>query len=460
MVLFIGDIMNKKIVFVLISLIIISFAQRVDSIVRVGACATPGSPRDIVVCGGFAYVADAGGLGLVDVSAPNDPILTAYNGTIFMEAEGVYVKDTLAFINCGGAATFTIAVVKPPDTITRIGYRQCAMSTYPLPWGVSVKDSIAYMAGGYNGLWILNISDLTNPTLIDTFNTPGHLLDFYINDTLLYAADRDSFLILNIADPTNVYRIGALCTIPGGVYDVFVDSIYAYLAIKSQTGDDGRMQIVDVSDPTNPQLLGEAFCRGDGHGIFVANGYVYIATQDWWSGKGIGVEYGEHKKRADVEGGIRIFDPETTSNPVLICSYDTPGDPQELWVQGDLIFVADYDSLQILRHIMNAVEEKNNKTITFISKFLVCPNPARYVVTCEMGFAKSCRMTLSVYDQAGRKIKEIYQGSVVAGKTIFNWDGKDMQNRNVPAGTYFVKAKVLESVFQESEKVIYLRGVK
>jgi hypothetical protein len=288
--------------------------------------------------------------------------------------------------------------------------------------------------------------------LIDTFNTPGHLFDLFIKDSILYAADRDSLLIFNIVDPANVHIIGSLGVPPGGVYDVFVDSIYAYLACASTVGDDGRMQIVDVSDPANPQLLGEEFCNGDGHGIFVTNGCVYMATQDWWFGKKSG---DEQKVRADVEGGIRIFDPETTSNPILLCGYNTPGNPQELWVQGDLIFVADYDSFQILRHYQSSVEEKSMSRVGIRHYIKVFPTPFRDVLNIDFILIHKEQITIEVFDIQGRKVKTIYRRNLQAGHFIFYWPGTDDSGQGVPAGVYY--AKITAGSDSYRSKVLYIK---
>lgn len=442
--------MNKKILLVLISVIIFPFAQQRDSIVRVGACATPlGHPRDVVTASVYAHVADGDALATIDCSVPSNPTVTAYNSSIWMEAEGVNVTDTLAFINAGGGGSFTIAIVKPPDTITRIGYRSCVMSIPPLPWGVGVRDTIGFMAGGDLGLWIFNISDLINPTLIDTFNTPGHLLDFFIKDTLLYAADRDSLLIFNIADPANVHIIGTI-SVPEDVYDVFVDSIYAYLACRSTFGTNGRMKIVNVSNPTNPELLGEELFNGDGRAIFVANDYVYVAAEDWWFSKK------KRNGRADVEGGVRIFKPEDPYNPTFMCGYDTPGNPHELHVQSDLIFVADYDSLQILRHIPSAINEEIAIDIFDIESSLkIYPIPFSKVVNIAFTLPFRQQVLIEVFDLQGRNVKAIYKRGLQPGRYVFYWHGTDNNGQKVPAGVYFIKFTAGDNSF--SKKVLFVK---
>lgn len=424
---------------------------RSDSIVRVGALECD-APRDVKVRNIYAYLAASSSFAIVDVSNPSIPVITAYsNNTSWAQARGVYIQDTLAFLNMGGGFRFVIANVANPDTIIPEGYCSCVQSTSPPPWGVGIRDTVGFMAGGDEGLWIFNISDITNPTKIDSFDTPGHLFDFFIKDTLLYAADMDSLLIFNIANPSNVSIIGAL-EVPEGVYDVYVDGIYAYLACLSSygSGNNGKMKIVNISNPANPQFIGEGLFNGDGHGIFVNNGYVYVAAQDWWQPPK------EREGKADVEGGIRIFNPNNPNNPTFLCGFDTPGNPHELYVQNDLIFVADYDSLQILRHIPTAINEETTKNLSDIEHSLkVYPTLTREVTNISFSLIQSQNLTIDVFDLQGRKVKSIYQGRLQPGKYTFYWNGDNNRYQEVPAGSYLLKLTM--NSITCSRKVIFVK---
>ena len=59
--------MNKKFAVVLTAFVTLSFAQQRDSIVRVGACATPGSADGVNTQGQYSYIADRGGLTSIDI---------------------------------------------------------------------------------------------------------------------------------------------------------------------------------------------------------------------------------------------------------------------------------------------------------------------------------------------------------------------------------------------------------
>ena len=366
-------------------------------------------------------------------------------------SSGLAINDTIIYINQLGAAFWAGRVI-PPDTIIfliRIDTPNANLS--PEPWGIAVKDTVLYIALGDKGLYIFNVKNPTNPTQITFYDTPDNLTEFFILDSLIYLADCDSLIILNISNPASPQYVGAV-DIPTICTDVYVVYPYAYATAYSTFGTDGSVKIIDVSDPTNPTIAGSINnIRGDPRAVFLNDNYIYCAAMDWWD-----VPERKGKTRADVEGGVRVAYGVTPDS--LIISYDTPGDPREIFVRGNLLLVPDSDSLQILHHHKTGIEENDNKVEIYISKFLLYPDPAIDGVSCEMEFVRSCRISLNVYDQAGRKVKKIYQGSIGAGKNIFNWDGKDEQNKVVPSGPYFVKVRVLEPVFRESKKVIYLGG--
>lgn len=158
--------------------------------------------------------------------------------------------------------------------------------------------------------------------------------------------------------------------------------------------------------------------------------------------------------RAEVEGGIRVAQGAVPES--LIISYDTPGNAYEIFVRGNLLFVPDSDSLLILYHNKVGIEEKENKVIPLISKFSVYPNPTKDKITCKFKFQKATRITLSVYDKTGRKIREIYSGPIIPGSVQFYWDGRDKNRNIVSAGEYFISISTPDGKYNESKKAIYL----
>lgn len=444
---------NTRIVGVLITFIILSFAQQRDSIVRVGACATPGAADGVFTQGQYTYIADRGGLTSIEISIPSLPSVSYYLNQPRCEALGVYIKDTIAYLNSAGGPSFTLVNISNPSLLVRISYVEVPIWGGAEPKGIYAGDTIAYFADGSAGFLIIDISNLLNPTILCTLNTPGRVSDLCVRDTLAYLADDDSLLIMNISNPYNPVIIGHI-SIPGsGAYDVWVTGNYAFVTEEDLFGGQGKVNMIDITDPTSPTLVEQISMAATPYGLFVLNDKVYVAADDWWSP---GRKKGEG--RADIEGGIRIIHWEEPDSMSLLARFDTPGRCRDIFVVDSFIYIAAWDSFMIYKYITTGITENEKKYLEPISSFEVYPNPAIKNVSCELEFRQSCRLNLIVYDKIGRKVRDIHRGSIVAGRTIFIWDGEDEEGKSVAEGTYFIKAKVTEPVFQESEKVIYLGG--
>jgi hypothetical protein len=102
--------------------------------------------------------------------------------------------------------------------------------TFGSAYDLAVQGNYAYVADGYSGVQILNISNLTSPT---------HVGDYYSSDN---------------------------------VQDVDISGDYAYVA-NSYSG----IQILNISNANNPTLVGSYDTPDNANGIAVVNNYVYVA---------------------------------------------------------------------------------------------------------------------------------------------------------------------------------------
>ena len=442
--------MNKRIVLITI-LTLLAISLKADSLQRLSAIATGGIPWDNEAIDNYDYLADRGAVSVIDVSDSTLPQLSFRSTNIPWGAEGIDIQDTLIYVN--DVAIMWIGKLTQPDTIVFLSWYDIpnpALS--PEPWGIAVKDTVLYVAVGNEGLYILNVKVPTNPTQITFYDTPYNLTEFFILDTLIYLADCDSMIILNIRNPASPQYVGAV-DIPTYCTDVYVIYPYAYATAYASfgVGTDGSIKIIDISDPTIPTIVGSINnIRGDPRALFVNDDYIYCAAMDWWA-----IKENKGKTRADVEGGVRVA--QGTIPDSVIISYETPGDPREIFVRGNLLLVPDYDSLQIVHHNKIGIEEHDNEAIPLISKFSVFPNPARNKVNCEFQFQKAYRIFLEVYDELGRKVKEIYKGPMIPGSVHFLWDGKNKNRNFVSSGEYFIRISTPDSSFNDSKKVIFLK---
>jgi len=67
----------------------------------------------------------------------------------------------------------------------------------------------------------------------------------------------------------------------------------------------------------------------------------------------------------------------------------------------------------------------------------------------------SYSVQLDIYNIAGRRIKELFDGEINTSQYLFNWDLRDNSGNLVPSGIYFYRLRVDEK--QESNKIVIVR---
>ena len=155
----------------------------------------------------------------------------------------------------------------------------------------------AVAASGNDGIQIVNITDPANPRAAGHLSDNSSLLlsnpslDIFQTGGRVYAAaasvDDNGIQIVNITDPANPQGVGQLAdnstlllSSARGV-DAFETGGSAYAAVSSFGGD--GIQIVNITDPANPQGVGmlsdsSAMDRARGVAVFNATGGVYAAV--------------------------------------------------------------------------------------------------------------------------------------------------------------------------------------
>ena len=77
------------------------------------------------------------------------------------------------------------------------------------------------------------------------------------------------------------------------------------------------------------------------------------------------------------------------------------------------------------------------------------PNPFNPVTNFEINIPKADYIKISAYDMAGRKVADIFDGIINAGKHTLKWDASDMQS-----GIYIIKSDYSNSIFTQKVALI------
>ena len=87
------------------------------------------------------------------------------------------------------------------------------------------------------------------------------------------------------------------------------------------------------------------------------------------------------------------------------------------------------------------------------------PNPFNPRATIEYSLAAPGRVTLRVYDVAGRVVRTLVDRNIEAGKYKIVWDGATDTGQRAASGVYFVKMEIAghTNAFRATRKLVLLK---
>lgn len=138
-----------------------------------------------------------------------------------------------------------------------------------------VRNYIAYVADVLGGLHLIDVSQPDRPTRIRHLPKLGQIVDVWVEDGFAYLANRKGrggrLLVVDVRQPDAARVVGAYRN--GSLTDVVLDGHLAY-ALDAF----GGLQVLDVSQPQHPILLGTQLISGVAQGIALYNTYVLAAA--------------------------------------------------------------------------------------------------------------------------------------------------------------------------------------
>ena len=233
-----------------------------STVVELSHLPLPGNATEVIVDGGIAYVAAEEFVHTVDISNPADPILLdSYETLVGMGYDLVKQGDTLFVADALDVAILDVADPKNIQEVDLIGpfnraravdlyggvlvigsnngiltFQASSVSPtgildfeyvrshYPnhfndlQSWDVRVDDKIAYIAGGPDGFYTLDVSNPYEPEVLDHFEIPSGQIARKLEKSghFIYCTTTDGLFVFDVSDPSNIVesafesRIGAL----------------------------------------------------------------------------------------------------------------------------------------------------------------------------------------------------------------------------------------------------------
>jgi hypothetical protein len=181
---------------------VISIADPVHP-VEVGSLSVPGWPGDIAVAGQYAYVANGEAVLVVSVADPANPVLVASSDSLGTAVSGVATSGDYVYAVDYDQGLEVISVVDPLHPVV-VGH--CDFTS---AWGVAVSGSIVCTAG-FDGMNVISVADPANPTRVGFIGTGmSYYMDLNMDGNLVYVADDPQGLrVISVADPSHPLQVG------------------------------------------------------------------------------------------------------------------------------------------------------------------------------------------------------------------------------------------------------------
>ena len=299
-------------VFTLVSLALLSAftlssfaATDWSTITHKDSVATPGYASGLALSsnGRYVYIADDdgnAGLDIVDLLDGGGPtVVGSYDGG-FGNALAVVVNDTHAFLAAGVGDLHVVDISDPTNPQVS--------DTLTLPdsaFGLTLNGNTLAVAHTFSGVTIVDVSDPTDVSATANFDTPGTAYDVAMAGGNFFVADLSSGLRVydNGYNAIGSFNRNALnahqITLSGDGQTAFISGV--------DFGLGGGVWIIDVSDPTNPQLLGAGpYATEDAHDVVLSSDESLAFIAD------------DGGNAPGDQGGLVVINVTDTANPTLV----------------------------------------------------------------------------------------------------------------------------------------------
>lgn len=291
---------------------------------KIGHIPVEGLANDVRAEGDTVYLLDfREGFLIYDISEPANPTLLGShvgNNDIDPDTKGgktFFIRGDHAIVGFMGAGLKIFDISDPTDLELVGGYFGGTI------YHIKVVDDLVYIATGYYGFQIIDISDMTQPTKVGEFINGNPLYHVHVIGNIAYTRDyvQDKTLCLDVTDPSNIKEIGQF---DWAAYEIEMVDDTGYLCAIG-----GGVQVYDFSDATGPIFIDEHDDGGDASDIVISGNLAFVA---------------------DLGDGLEILDITDPGNVVEIAQFNDGGGARNVFVEGNVAYVSEFeDGLEIIQ---------------------------------------------------------------------------------------------------------------
>jgi hypothetical protein len=148
--------------------------------------------NEIQINKNVAYIAEDGGLDIVNVSNPASP-LNLSQGTTNDYAYDVKISGNFALLSNNQNGVIVINISDPANPV-EVGI----LDPYDIGLSCSVDGNLIYVAEDQSGVEVFDISNPVNPPRVAYYTTPGYTENVFFHNGNVLVSDYTDFLLLRL----------------------------------------------------------------------------------------------------------------------------------------------------------------------------------------------------------------------------------------------------------------------
>jgi hypothetical protein len=275
----------------------------------------------VAISGTLALLGDGQALTILDVSDPAQPFCRSRTPTL-NGVTGVQVRGDFAYVGIGSTPLgfgLEIFDIHDPDNPAPQGlYNPSSVSD------LAIEGRALYLITA-SSLVVMDISNPTQPLLTSTYAlNASATLEIADNRLLVNSQGTYTLHIFDLADPLHPTKLGSFYQGTIGWYGFSIAGNRVYLLRGA-----GGVDVLDISNPSNPVLIGTYT------NIDMLDGRFHPNTN--------GIEViGDRLYIADTR--FQIYDVSSPTKAILLASYDAPGASYDMEVVDQLAYTVNPES--------------------------------------------------------------------------------------------------------------------
>ncbi len=335
-----------------------------SSLLPVGEYVTESIVNSIFVDSTFAYVANwSDGIKVIDISDVTTPVQVA---AIPFEGQcwNISVYDDFAYVGNDILGLRIIDVSNPHDINLAGTFLPDEESGFEQ---TVVIENIAY-AASKTGLYILDVSDKSNPTLLSYSPSPNGSWHVTVDESIAYLPEAYGLRMLDVSNPENPIDRGYYFT-AAPAQDLEVNDNTAYVSV----GGSG-LEIIDLTTPDQPTsigLYGDFYAQAlhrSGDTLYVGNSGSGVTAVDISNRLNLSTigshsaggytrqvySFGDYHYVISIGEGLAVINATNIQNPVREMMIPLLN-PSAVHGYGEYLYVSDFNGVHIYS-VLNPAE--------------------------------------------------------------------------------------------------------